>query len=86
MADSPSRWQIAWPELYAPLDDLQRWLLDDALRIEESDGVNPEREFAALIIAATFTDDLGADEARARFAAWYERTRANTPPCTHATA
>lgn len=62
-----------------PGTDSRERLLDDALRLGEADEVT-QREFAELIIAAAFTDELDPEVTHPRFTARYERTRPHPLP------
>ncbi|MEU6191312.1 hypothetical protein [Nocardia sp. NPDC047038] len=51
MSDDPSPWQLRFPDLYEPLDDTQRHALDQTLANHAPEGLQPDRDFVADLVA-----------------------------------
>ncbi|WP_324197972.1 hypothetical protein [Nocardia abscessus] len=51
MSDASSTWQQRFPDLYAPLDDTQRHALDQTLSSQALEGLQPDRDSVADLVA-----------------------------------
>lgn len=65
MAYTPCRYARRWPELFAPLDDDQKWSVSQALANGRLEGWEPTREEVADLIDRA-REVISADEYRAR--------------------
>jgi len=66
MSYTPCRYARRWPDLWAALpDDRARWGLTDTLANGRLEGMEPDRELVADLVAQ-WRGELSGDQARAR--------------------
>ncbi|MEU5764043.1 hypothetical protein [Nocardia sp. NPDC047648] len=74
MSDAPSPWQQRFPDLYEPLDETQRHALDQTLASHALEGLQPDRDFVADLVAL-LTGAIDEHEYDQRSDRWAAQTK-----------